>query len=69
MEVEGGKRRRIKEQMIRLGVSCDWTREKFTLDPPLYRAVIEAFLAALSRGTDLSWPIHGELVPALPDGN
>ncbi|MGB7022667.1 MAG: valine--tRNA ligase [Candidatus Acidiferrales bacterium] len=34
----------IKKQMIRLGVSCDWTREKFTLDPPLYRAVMEAFL-------------------------
>ncbi len=37
----GGK---IKEQMIRLGVSCDWTRARFTLDPPLYRSVMEAFL-------------------------
>jgi valyl-tRNA synthetase len=34
----------IKEQMIRLGASCDWTREKFTLEPALYRAVLEAFL-------------------------
>ena len=34
----------IKEQMIRLGASCDWTRERFTLEPALYRAVIEAFL-------------------------
>ncbi len=34
----------IKNQMIRLGVSCDWSRERFTLDPPLYRAVLEAFL-------------------------
>lgn len=25
----GGK---IKEQMVRLGVSCDWTRARFTLD-------------------------------------
>ena len=34
----------IKGQMIRLGASCDWTREKFTLEPALYRAVIEEFL-------------------------
>jgi valyl-tRNA synthetase len=34
----------IKDQMIRLGASCDWTRERFTLEPALYRAVIEAFL-------------------------
>ena len=34
----------IKKQMIRLGDSVDWSREKFTLDPPLYRAVLEAFL-------------------------
>ncbi|HEV2341432.1 MAG TPA: valine--tRNA ligase [Candidatus Acidoferrales bacterium] len=34
----------IKKQMIRLGVSCDWTRERFTLDPPMYRAVMESFL-------------------------
>ncbi|HKV28119.1 MAG TPA: valine--tRNA ligase [Candidatus Acidoferrales bacterium] len=43
----GGK---IKKQMIRLGVSCDWTREKFTLDPPLYRAVMEAFLRLYREG-------------------
>src|SRR5579859_6186682 len=41
---------RIKKQMIRLGVSCDWTREKFTLDPPLYRAVMEAFLRLYREG-------------------
>ena len=40
----------IKKQMIRLGVSCDWTREKFTLDPPLYRAVMEAFLRLYREG-------------------
>ncbi|HEV2422151.1 MAG TPA: valine--tRNA ligase [Candidatus Acidoferrales bacterium] len=43
----GGK---IKDQMIRLGVSCDWTRARFTLDPPLYRAVIEAFLRLYREG-------------------
>ncbi|MGA8224079.1 MAG: valine--tRNA ligase [Candidatus Acidiferrales bacterium] len=40
----------IKQQMIRLGASCDWTREKFTLEPALYRAVLEAFLRLYSEG-------------------
>ena len=59
----------IKQQMIRLGASCDWTRERFTLEPALYRAVLEAFLRLVSRGIDLSRALHGELVPALPDGD
>jgi valyl-tRNA synthetase len=40
----------IKKQMVRLGTSCDWTRERFTLDPPLYRAVLEAFLRLYHEG-------------------
>ena len=40
----------IKQQMIRLGASCDWTREKFTLEPALYRAVLEAFLRLYHEG-------------------
>lgn len=40
----------IKEQMIRLGASCDWTRERFTLEPALYGAVIEAFLRLYREG-------------------
>jgi valyl-tRNA synthetase len=40
----------IKEQMIRLGASCDWTRECFTLEPELYRAVLEAFLRLYREG-------------------
>jgi valyl-tRNA synthetase len=40
----------IKGQMIRLGASCDWTREKFTLEPALYRAVLEAFLRLYREG-------------------
>ncbi|HKW97286.1 MAG TPA: valine--tRNA ligase [Bryobacteraceae bacterium] len=34
----------IKRQMIRLGASCDWTRERFTMDPGLSRAVREVFV-------------------------
>jgi valyl-tRNA synthetase len=40
----------IKDQMIRLGASCDWTRERFTLEPALYRSVIEAFLRLYREG-------------------
>jgi valyl-tRNA synthetase len=40
----------IKQQMIRLGTSCDWTREKFTLEPALYRSVLEAFLRLYKEG-------------------
>ena len=36
--------------MIRLGASCDWTREHFTLEPALYRAVLEAFLRLYREG-------------------
>ena len=40
----------IKEQMVRLGASCDWTRERFTLEPVMYRAVLEAFLRLYREG-------------------
>jgi valyl-tRNA synthetase len=40
----------IKDQMVRLGASCDWTREHFTLEPKLYRAVLEAFLRLYHEG-------------------
>src|SRR4029079_13903862 len=33
----------ITHQLRRLGASCDWTRERFTLDPGLSRAVRAAF--------------------------
>jgi valyl-tRNA synthetase len=34
----------IQRQMIRLGASCDWSRERFTFDPGLSRAVREVFV-------------------------
>ena len=33
----------ISRQLRRIGTSCDWTRERFTLDPGLSRAVRAAF--------------------------
>jgi valyl-tRNA synthetase len=40
----------IKRQMIQLGASCDWSRERFTLDPGLSRAVRETFVSLHEKG-------------------
>ncbi|MBM4437423.1 MAG: valine--tRNA ligase [Actinobacteria bacterium] len=40
----------INQQFRRLGASLDWTREHFTLDPDLSRAVREAFVRLYERG-------------------
>ena len=41
---------RIVEQMKRAGVSCDWSRQRFTLDAGLSRAVREAFVRLYDKG-------------------
>jgi len=41
---------RIKRQMIQLGASCDWSRERFTLDPGLSNAVRETFVSLYEKG-------------------
>jgi valyl-tRNA synthetase len=41
---------RISEQTRRLGMSCDWTRERFTLDEDLSRAVRTAFVRLYEKG-------------------
>jgi valyl-tRNA synthetase len=46
-EKYGGK---ITHQIRRLGASCDWTRERFTLDEGLSRAVREAFVRLYNKG-------------------
>jgi valyl-tRNA synthetase len=40
----------IKRQMVRLGASCDWSRERFTLDPGLSAAVREVFVRLYEKG-------------------
>lgn len=40
----------IVNQLRRLGVSTDWTRERFTLDEGLSKAVIEAFIRLYEQG-------------------
>ncbi|HEY2774438.1 MAG TPA: valine--tRNA ligase [Candidatus Binatia bacterium] len=40
----------ITEQLRRLGVSCDWSRERFTMDEGLSRAVREVFVTLYEQG-------------------
>ncbi len=40
----------ILNQMRRMGVSCDWTRERFTMDEGLSRAVQEVFIRLYEEG-------------------
>jgi len=40
----------ITQQMRRLGSSCDWTRERFTMDAALSRAVTEVFVRLYRDG-------------------
>ena len=40
----------IQTQMMRLGARCDWTRERFTLDPDLSRAVRESSSGSTNEG-------------------
>jgi len=40
----------ITQQIRRLGASCDWDRERFTLDEGLSKAVREAFVSLYEKG-------------------
>ncbi|MCY4035865.1 MAG: valine--tRNA ligase, partial [bacterium] len=46
-EAYGGQ---IVGQLKRVGASCDWSRERFTMDPGLSRAVAECFVRLYERG-------------------
>ncbi|EOC99495.1 valine--tRNA ligase [Caldisalinibacter kiritimatiensis] len=40
----------IRNQLKKLGVSCDWTKERFTLDKGLSKAVEEVFIRLYEKG-------------------
>ncbi|MEE1656313.1 valine--tRNA ligase [Microvirga sp. CF3062] len=46
-EESGG---RIKSQLQRLGASCDWSRERFTMDEGLSQAVLKVFVDLYKQG-------------------
>ena len=56
---------RITHQVRRLGASCDWTRERFTLDEGLSRAVREAFVTLYEKGLIYRGPRMINWSPAL----
>ena len=55
----------IIQQLKKLGASCDWTRERFTMDPEYSRCVQRGVRGALQEGTHLSRQTDGELVSRL----
>ena len=59
----------IVEQYKRLGASCDYERERFTLDEGYVRAVYRVFVAPLREGADLPRQLHGQLGPGLALGD
>lgn len=46
-ELYGGN---IKNQLKKLGVSCDWSRDRFTLDENMNKAVEEVFIRLYDKG-------------------
>ena len=55
----------ITEQIRRLGASCDWERERFTLDKGLSQAVREAFVHLYEKGLIYRGPRLINWSPAL----
>ncbi len=43
-------RKEVRSQLRKLGASCDWSREKFTLDPDIVRRTQEAFIEFYKKG-------------------
>ncbi len=41
----------IVDQLKKLGASCDWEKERFTLDEGLYHAVLEVFENTMKKGS------------------
>ncbi len=56
---------KITSQIRRLGASCDWTRERFTLDEGLSQAVREAFVRLYEKGLIYRGPRMINWSPAL----
>ena len=57
----------IANQMRSIGDSLDWSRQRFTLDEGLSRALQTIFKELFDRGHDLPGQAHGELVTRIGD--
>ena len=58
----------IINQLHKLGCSCDWDRERFTMDEEYTRAVGQVFIDLFKGRPHLPRAPHGQLVPRLPHG-
>ena len=56
----------IIRQLKRLGASCDWQRERFTMDEGCSTGGAGGVPAPVRQGTDLPGQLHHQLVPPLP---
>ncbi len=65
-EEYGGK---ILEQYKRLGASCDYERERFTLDEGYVQAVYKVFVGSARQGPDLPRQLHRQLGPGAALGD
>ncbi len=59
----------IIQQLKKLGCSCDWSREKFTMDPDVTHAVRTVFIKLFRERPDLQRELHRKLVSALRNGS
>ncbi len=59
----------ILNQLKRLGASCDWGRERFTMDEGLSKAVVKVFVDLYNAGADLQGQAPRQLGPGVPDGD
>lgn len=58
---------RIVEQLKTLGSSCDWERQRFTMDEQCAKAVREAFCSLYEKGYIYRRQAYHQLVSALQD--
>ena len=59
----------IIDQYKRLGASCDYAEERFTLDEAYVRGGAEGLRRAVREGPDLPRQLHGQLGPGLAVGD
>ena len=58
---------RIVKQLKKLGSSCDWDRERFTMDEGCSKAVKEVFIRLYEKGLYLQGLPNHQLVSGLQD--
>ncbi len=55
----------IQNQFRKMGTSCDWSKEKFTMDPDMNKRVIDAFITLHNRDLIYQWEYMVNYDPVL----